>query len=54
LGRLEEARSEFQALLKSRPNFVERGRYLMSILIKEANLLEHLLEGFAKIGVKIA
>ena len=54
LGRLEEARSEFQALLKSRPNFVERGRYLMSILIKEASLLEHLVEGFAKIGVKIA
>ena len=54
LGRLEEARNEFEALLKTRPNFVERGRYLMSILIKEASLLEHLLEGFAKIGVKIA
>ncbi len=54
LGRLDEARSEFQALLKTRPDFVERGRYLLSLLIKETSLVEHLLEGFAKIGVKIA
>ncbi len=53
LGRLKEARSDFQALLESRPNFVARGRHLMSILIKDTNLLEHLLEGFARIGVKI-
>ena len=54
LGRLEKARSEWQALLKSRPNFVERGRYMIGILIKDASLFDHLLEGFEKIDVKLA
>lgn len=53
LGRLEEARSEFEALLQTRPNFVERGRYLMGILIKEPDLLEHMLDGFGTTGVEI-
>lgn len=54
LGRLEEARSEFQALLESRPNFVGRGRYLIGILIREASLLEHILDGFRRIGVEVS
>ena len=53
LGRFEEARAEFQDLLMCRPNFVERGRYMMSIMIREASLLEHVVEGFEKIGVKV-
>ena len=53
LGRSEEAEKEFQALLKGRPDFMERGRYLMSIYLKDGNLLEHHLEAFQKIGVRL-
>lgn len=54
LGRLEEAKEEFAALLECRPDFVEKGRHLIGWIIKETSLLEHVFEGFAKIGVKIA
>ena len=54
LGRLEKAEKEFQALLKLRPDFVDRGRYLMSIYLKEDTLLEHHLEGFSKMGVELS
>lgn len=54
LGREDEGRKEYENLLSIRPDFVERGRHLMRIHIKEAALLDHLLEGFEKIGVTIA
>ena len=54
LGRLAEAEEEFAALLECRPDFEEKGRRLLGCFIKEASLLEHVFEGFAKIGVKIA
>ncbi len=54
LGRLEQAEKEYQALLKYRPDFMERGRYLMRIQIKDALLFKQLLEGFEKIGVELA
>ena len=54
LGRIAEAEAEFKALLEYRPDFVENGRRLMGCLIKEASLLEHLVEGFDKIGVQLA
>ena len=54
LGRLAEAKEEFESLLQCRPDFVEKGRFLMGCFIKETSLLEYVFEGFAKIGVKIA
>jgi tetratricopeptide (TPR) repeat protein len=54
LGRLGEAEEEFEALLECRPDFVEKGRGLMGCYIKEPSLLNHILEGFEKIGVKVA
>ena len=54
LGRLKEAEKEFEALLECRPDFQEKGRFLMGCWIKETSLLEHVIEGLAKIGVRIA
>ena len=54
LGRLEEAEREFEALLECRPDFVETGRFLLGCFIKEPELLDHVFDGFAKIGVEIA
>ncbi|MGI9232454.1 MAG: hypothetical protein ACR2RD_02385 [Woeseiaceae bacterium] len=54
LGRLPEAEKEFKDLLECRPGFRENGRLLMGRYIREPDLLEHVLEGFEKIGVTIA
>jgi hypothetical protein len=54
LGRLEEAQREFDTLLEWRPDFDECGRLLMGRFIKEPGMLEHILEGFEKIGKKLA
>jgi TolB-like protein len=53
LGHIEEAKKEFETLLELRPDFIDRGRYLLKIHLKEDTFLEHFLEGFEKIGVKI-
>lgn len=53
LGRLDEAEEEYAALLECRPDFKEKGRWLMGCYIKETSLLEHVLDGFAKIGKTI-
>ena len=53
LGRISDAKREFENLLQIRPDFKSRGRYLLEIHLKEDTLLEHFLEGFEKIGVKI-
>lgn len=54
LGRLSEARKEFEALLECRPDFMEHGRLLMGRYIREPGLLDHVFDGFAKIGKTIA
>jgi TolB-like protein len=51
LGRLAEAEDEYKDLLECRPDFVEKGRGLMGCYIREPGLLDHVLEGFEKIGV---
>ncbi|MCA0932859.1 hypothetical protein LCM02_10390 [Lutimonas saemankumensis] len=53
LGRIEEAKKEWKNLLKLRPDFKRRGRYLHKIHIREDTLVDHLIEGFDKIGVII-
>lgn len=54
LGRLEEAQREFDTLLECRPDFQECGRLLMGRFIKEPDMLDHVFEGFEKIGEKLA
>lgn len=54
LGRADEAREQFDTLLDWRPDFVENGRRLMGRLYKESDLLDHVFEGFNKVGVSIA
>jgi TolB-like protein/tetratricopeptide (TPR) repeat protein len=53
LGRHAQARREYEALLEIRPDFRERGRFLMGRFFKEPGLLEHFIEGFEKIGVSL-
>ena len=54
LGREDEANKEYQDLLSVRPDFVDRGRHLMCMTIKDSDLIDRILEGFEKIGVTIA
>ncbi len=54
LGRLTVAEEEYEVLLECRPDFEEKGRRMLSCQFKEDSLLELVLEGFGKIGVKIA
>ncbi len=54
LGRVAEARKEFETLLEWRPDFEEKGRRLMACYIRDQDLLEQIVEGFRKIGVTLA
>ena len=54
LGQLAEAEKELTTLLEYRPDFLEKGRQLLSVMIKEPDLLDHFLDGFSKTGVTIA
>ena len=54
LGRVSEAKKEFEALLQCCPDFVDSGRSLVRNYVKESSLLDQLIEGIGKIGVTIA
>ncbi len=54
LGREDKAKAEYEALLACRPDFPERGRFLLGRFFKTGGLLEQFTEGFEKIGVKLA
>ena len=54
LGRTEQAKREYEALLQSRPDFPEKGRTMMGRIFKEPGLLERFVEGFDKTGISLA
>ena len=54
LGRHEQARREYQAVLECRPDFPENGRILLGRFFKEPGLLNHFIEGFDKSGISLA
>jgi TolB-like protein len=53
LGKLGEADRHIVDLLSIRPDFKEKARYLISRYVKETSLVEHVIEGLQKAGVKI-
>ena len=54
LGRPAEAETEIQTLFEWRPDFAEMGRTLFGRMFKEDSLIEHLVEGLGKAGLKVA
>ncbi|MGI9263367.1 MAG: hypothetical protein ACR2QU_00470, partial [Gammaproteobacteria bacterium] len=54
LGRLDQARKEYQAVLECRPDFPENGRILLGRFFKEPDLLDQFCEGLDKFGVTLA
>ena len=56
LGQLNlkaEAQSNINHLLKLKPDFEKKARYLISRYVKEEELLEHVIEGLQKAGMEL-
>jgi len=53
LGNQEAASKNIKELLKIRPDFKERGRYLITRFIKQDSLASHVVEGLAKGGLEV-
>jgi hypothetical protein len=51
LGRLTEARAEVAELLRTKPDFVRRGRTLIGRLLKHPELQARVADGLAKAGL---
>lgn len=53
LGKSEEAQKNVEDLLKVRPKFLSHSRQLLGRFIKEESLIEHVIEGLTKAGMKV-
>ena len=53
LNRLEEAKLQIEHLVKLRPDFEAKAHYLISLFVKEEELVHHVIEGFQKAGMKV-
>ena len=53
LGNKDAALKNIEELLHIRPDFKERGRYLITRFIREDSLVSHIVDGLAKGGLKI-
>jgi TolB-like protein len=53
LGSVSEAREDIDHLHLLKPDFESKARYLVSRFVKEAGLVEHVLEGLAKAGMAV-
>jgi len=53
LNRLDEAKEDFEMLKQLKPDFEEKAEYLLSRFIKEDDLVDHMLEGLRKAGMKV-
>ena len=51
LGRLDEARAQVTELLREKPTFAARGRFLIGCFIKPDDLQEKVVEGLRKAGL---
>lgn len=54
LGRVEEARGELADLLRDKPDFQARGRILIGHYVKLPEVMDRVLEGFERVGLKLA
>ncbi len=53
LGRYEEGKRAAEELLKLKPDFPTRGRVLIEHYIKFEDIVERLIDGLSKVGLKI-
>jgi hypothetical protein len=53
LGRYEEGKQFVKSLLKLKPDFPSRGRILIKHYIKFDDIVERVIEGLQKVGLKI-
>lgn len=53
IGNKSGAKKEIGELLAIRPDFETRGRYLLGIMIKDATMLKHMIEGLQKAGLTL-
>jgi len=53
LSRTEEAKKELLQVEQLKPDFAKKARYLLSRFVKEASLVEHIVEGLLKAGMDI-
>ena len=54
LGRIDEARAQVSELLRAKPTFPARGRFLIGCFIKPDDLRERVVEGLRKAGLTLA
>jgi tetratricopeptide (TPR) repeat protein len=53
LGRIEEGQACVRALLALKPDFVQRGRILIGRYVKFEDIVDRIIEGLGKLGMKI-
>jgi 5,10-methylenetetrahydrofolate reductase len=53
LNMASEARSNIEHLLALKPEFEDNARYLISICVKEDDLVEHIMDGLQKAGLRV-
>jgi len=53
LGNLNDAKTNVTELIKLKPDFESKARYLISIFVKEDNLVSHILEGLRRAGMNV-
>ena len=53
LERVEETKEDLNDLMNIRPDFREKGKYLISLFVKEEELIDHIIEGLQKAGLDI-
>jgi adenylate cyclase len=53
LGRYEEGKRAVENLLKLKPDFSSRGRVLIEYYIKFEEIVERIIDGLSKVGLKI-
>lgn len=51
LSRKQEAQTEVQHLMRIKPDFEKKARFLISLFVKEDSLVVHILEGLQKAGL---
>jgi hypothetical protein len=52
LNRVDEIKPDLELLITLKPDFTQKARYLIGLYVKEDTLVEHILEGLSKAGLK--